>query len=407
MPRATSPWRRLTPFAARLVRSANWLTPNGSPASSGRVRPSRMISSGSTPSAPVIPASASTTWSAGYVSLPAGTGVCVVKIVFVRAAAMPSASVPPWARAASSEMNAAWPSLRCSSPGSIAERLERAHAADAEQDVLRQPPVGLADVEPRRDPAGRDVVLRPLGVEQEQRDAADVHAPDLGRHLEPAHGHGDGQRRAVGTRHQRGGQPLGIRVDPVLVLPAAGVDALAEVALAVQQPDRDERQRPVGRLLEDVAGERAEPAGVDRERLVDAELRAEVGDRVVRRRRTLGRGALEVPAHLGVERRDALEQRAVARGALQPFRGRLLQQSHRVLATAFPARGIDRREDVVAVGGPGPAVVVGEPRQRPQRLGHARGQGLGGAQKIVVSGRHRGAMMAASLRTRPSVRLGP
>ena len=35
MPRATSPWRRLTPLAARLVRSANWLMPNGSPCVGG------------------------------------------------------------------------------------------------------------------------------------------------------------------------------------------------------------------------------------------------------------------------------------------------------------------------------------------------------------------------------------
>ena len=119
IPRATSPCRRLTPFAARLVRSANWLTPNGSVSSSGRVRPSRITSAGSASMSRVTPASASSTWSAGYVSLPAGTGVCVVKIVFVRAAASPSASGPPCARAASSEMNDAWPSLRCRRPGSI------------------------------------------------------------------------------------------------------------------------------------------------------------------------------------------------------------------------------------------------------------------------------------------------
>ena len=86
---------------------------------------------------------------------------------------------------------------------------------------------------------------------------------------------------AVVAGDERGGQPLGVRVDPVLVLPAAGVDALAEVALPVHEADGDERQREVGGLLEDVAGERAEAAGVDRQRAVDAELGAEVGDRVL------------------------------------------------------------------------------------------------------------------------------
>ena len=65
MSRATSPWRRLTPFAARLVRSASWLMPNGSPASSGRVRPSAMTASASAPSSAVTPASASSTCAAG------------------------------------------------------------------------------------------------------------------------------------------------------------------------------------------------------------------------------------------------------------------------------------------------------------------------------------------------------
>ena len=102
---------------------------------------------------------------------------------------------------------------------------------------------------------------------------------------------GDRQRRAVVAGHERGGEPLGVGVDPVLVLPAAGVDALAEVALAVHEPDRDERQRAVGRLLEDVAGERAEAAGVDRQRAVHAELGAEVGDRALGRRGASARGA--------------------------------------------------------------------------------------------------------------------
>jgi hypothetical protein len=82
--RATSPCRRETPLAARLVRSANCVTPNGSAASSGFVRPSEMISSVPTPKVPAIWASVSATCCAGYVSLPAGTGVWVVKMVWRR-----------------------------------------------------------------------------------------------------------------------------------------------------------------------------------------------------------------------------------------------------------------------------------------------------------------------------------
>ena len=49
IPRATSPWRALTPLAIREERSANWVTPNGSPSSSGLVRPRRTSSPTSTP----------------------------------------------------------------------------------------------------------------------------------------------------------------------------------------------------------------------------------------------------------------------------------------------------------------------------------------------------------------------
>ena len=138
------------------------------------------------------PLSASSTWSAGYVSLPAGTGVCVVKIGPSRDGVESRRRARRrWARAASSDMNAAWPSLRWSEARLDPHRGERAHAADAEQDVLREPRVGLADVEPRRDPAGGEVVLRALGVEQVERHAADVDAPDLRGHLQAADRDGD------------------------------------------------------------------------------------------------------------------------------------------------------------------------------------------------------------------------
>ena len=290
MSRATSPWRRLTPLAARLVRSANWLTPNGSPASSGRVRPSRMTSSASTPMRRRQPGER-------LGDLVGRVGVVARRDRRVggedRAlgaiAASPSSSVPPWARAASSETNARVALVEVQEVGLDAQRGERADAAGAEQHVLGEPRVGVADVEPRRDPAREVRVLRPLRVEQVERDAADVDAPDLRDDLHVADRHGDRERLAVGAADERGREVLRVRVDPVLVLPAARVDALAEVALAVHQADGDQRHREVGGLLEDVAGQRAEAARVDRQRAVDAELRAEVGDGARPRRRG-GRG---------------------------------------------------------------------------------------------------------------------
>ena len=65
------------------------------------------------------------------------------------------------------------------------------------------------------------------------------------------------------------------------LLPAVGVEVLAEVALAVEQADADQRQAEVAGALQVVAGEDAEAAGVDRQAFVEAELGGEVGDRNV------------------------------------------------------------------------------------------------------------------------------
>ena len=72
----------------------------------------------------------------------------------------------------------------------------------------------------------------------------------------------------------------GLGVDRLVLLRLAAllVEALPEVAAAVEQADADERHAELGGGLQVVAGEDAEPAGVDRQRLVDAELHAEVGD---------------------------------------------------------------------------------------------------------------------------------
>ena len=88
----------------------------------------------------------------------------------------------------------------------------------------------------------------------------------------------DAQRLAVPVLHAREREVGEIEVGVILLLPALGVEALAEVALGVQQADADERDAEVGRRLEVVTGEDAETTRVLGERLGDAELGREVGD---------------------------------------------------------------------------------------------------------------------------------
>jgi hypothetical protein len=264
--------------------------------------------------------------------LPAGTGVWVVNAVRARtscsASSKPAAPSAASSRAASSAANAAWP---------------------------------------------------------------DVDAPDLRGDVLVADRHRDRQRlAAVGIVDEHGRRALGVGRDPELLLPAGVVDALAEVAAAVHEPDRDERQAVVGGLLEDVAGERAEAAGVDRERAVEAVLGREVGDRALGAGDRVVGGAREVGADAVLERRRAGEQALVGRGGDEPRGVGLLQELDGVLGDAVPAVGVEGAEQVRPVRVPRPAVVVGDAGEDAQRLGKASGERLGGSLEIATACLHVG-----------------
>ena len=92
-------------------------------------------------------------------------------------------------------------------------------------------------------------------------------------------------RLAVGRQRRLDG---GVRpVEPLvaLLLPAFGGNVLVEVALRVHEPDADERHAEVAGLLAVIAGQHAETARVNRQRLVQRELGREVRDRLPRQMR--------------------------------------------------------------------------------------------------------------------------
>jgi hypothetical protein len=266
--------------------------------------------------------------------------------------------------------------------GIDAQRMQRAHAADAEQRVLPQAHAGVAHVQARGDPAVREVVLRPVGIEQQQRHAPDVDAPDLRDDLALADRHGDRHGPAVVAGDERCRHALGIRLDPVLVLPAGGVDALAEVAVAVHQADRHQRQAHVGGLLEDVPREHAEPARVDGQRLVNGELGAEERGRALLGHRLgelrLGQAVGDRALELGQPSEEIL-----VLGESVPAVGmHLLDQPDRISETQLPAPRIHGRQQLGAAGRPRPAVVVGDVRERAERLGQARAERGGSRPEI-------------------------
>ena len=222
------------------------------------------------------------------------------------------------------------------------EGADRPDAADAEDELLVEAHLAAADVQDVGDRAVRLGVLRQVRVEQQDRDAADLGQPDGDREV-PA-----GQRDRHRQRQRRSGpdpaerQARQVVVGVGVLLVAVGVDRLAEVALAIEQPDADEREGHVAGRLHVVAGEHAEAARVDAERLVEAVLGAEVGDRARQRGAVLAlepvvRAVGHVPVELG---QDVV----------------VLGQEGRVVEEARPVRSAAEDRDRVAVAGPGRAV---------------------------------------------------
>ena len=145
-----------------------------------------------------------------------------------------------------------------------AHRPQRAQAADAEQSVLRQPDTAIADVQPVDQHPVDGVVSGNVGVEEVEGHPTDVDAPDLSLDLARAHRHRHPER-ALSFGDENGGEAFWIDVDPVLLLPPAGVDSLAPVSLAVEEAYSDHGRTLVGGLLEDVTRGHPETAGIQRQ----------------------------------------------------------------------------------------------------------------------------------------------
>ena len=164
--------------------------------------------------------------------------------------------------------------------GLDAQRAQRPHAADAQDQLLVQPHLAAADVQDVGDRPVGGVVHRVVRVEQQHR-----HAPDLDRQTATVTSRPGSSTVTVSgspsrPRRARERQSGQVVVGVAVLLVAVGIDRLAEVAVAIQEPDADERQRHVAGGLHVVAGEDAEAARVD--------ARATRGGRTRRRSRRSG-----------------------------------------------------------------------------------------------------------------------
>ena len=156
---------------------------------------------------------------------------------------------------------------------------EGSHATDPEDDLLVQAHLAPTDVQDVGDRTIGVGVLRPVRVEQQHRDPADLGKPHGHGQVASRQLDGDRQRQAGAVLYPAQRQPAKVVVRVVVLLVPVGVDRLAEVALAIEQPHADRGERHVAGRLHVVAGQHPKAARVDPERLVEPVLGAEVGDR--------------------------------------------------------------------------------------------------------------------------------
>ena len=237
-------------------------------------------------------------------------------------------------------------------------------APDAEQELLADPHTYVAAVEPRRQSAILRRVALDIGVEQQQGAPPDGRLPDP-RAQRPVAGL-DLQRDRLAVRpHGRLERQLGdIHLRVFLLLPAGGVEPLTEVALAIEQSDTDERYSQVRGALDVVAGQHAQPAGVDRQRFVDPEFGREVGDRLAPQdpgvRVAPGRGTVPVLLQPAERVIDPVRQRQVADALVQIDERHLRQQGHGVAPQLVPTGRIEIPEQAHGAGVPAPPHVPGK-----------------------------------------------
>ena len=155
------------------------------------------------------------------------------------------------------------------------------------------------------------------------------------------------------------------------MLPAVDVEPLAEVALVVIQPDAHQRDAEIRGALQMIAGEDAEAAGVDRQRLVQAELRGEVGHRP----RAEHAGVLAAPGVLRLQVLlqppvgvvDASVQGELRRPRFELRDRHLLQQQDGIVVALAPPQRVELAEQADRLFVPAPPQVL---RQRQEALVH-------------------------------------
>ena len=150
------------------------------------------------------------------------------------------------------------------------------------------------------------------------------------------------------------------------MLVAVDVELLTEVALVVEEADGEQRDAKTARAFDVVASEHAEAARIDRDRLMNAELRRKVDDRLRAEHARVHGAPTRLVGEVLLEPAVGLVDPAVEhqfRGAgLEPLGGELGQQGDRVVVELPPADRVELPKHVGDLGMPAPPEVAGQGR---------------------------------------------
>ena len=114
------------------------------------------------------------------------------------------------------------------------EHADRPHAADAEHDLLAEPHVVAGVVQACGDAPVVFRVFLDFGVEQEERDRSDLHAPQPRMHQSARHRYRDAELAPHRIKHRCHASRLRLEIGGNGVLAALAVDLLREVAVVIE-----------------------------------------------------------------------------------------------------------------------------------------------------------------------------
>ena len=161
--------------------------------------------------------------------------------------------------------------------GIDAQCFQDAHSADAEHDLLPQALLGIVGVEPMSDRTVPRLIGFHFGIEQIDWNAANVSAPY--QHMNGRFEEWDlnSKRFIVFIEHQFDGIVGAVQSLFVVFLPAIIADFLRKITAGINQTHGDHGDGKVAAFLDVVSGQHAQPAGIERERMMESVLGGKIG----------------------------------------------------------------------------------------------------------------------------------